>query len=139
MLVKNLDLWAGLGMVFHLSTFIETIFNHTTSNFLQGNSEHSPGRRQRHFSQENSHSTGNHTPKSNVPRQDGLSNGAMQKHANSHGNGKVLIIVVLPFLLVVNVRNFLVLHIRVYIIFINMLKKPMHAYNFYTGRSRFAS
>ncbi|XP_065024772.1 golgin candidate 4-like [Musa acuminata AAA Group] len=58
------------------------------SNALKGNSEHSPGRRQRHFSQENSHSTGNHTPKSNVPRQDGLSNGAMQKHANSHGNGK---------------------------------------------------
>ncbi|THU46414.1 hypothetical protein C4D60_Mb09t04690 [Musa balbisiana] len=58
------------------------------SNALKGNSEHSPGRRQRHFSQENSHSTGNHTPKSNVPKQDGLSNGAIQKHANSHGNGK---------------------------------------------------
>ncbi|URE37520.1 hypothetical protein MUK42_06417 [Musa troglodytarum] len=59
-----------------------------SSNALKGNSEHSPGRRQRHFSQENSHSTGNHTPKSNVPKQDGLSNGAIQKHANSHGNGK---------------------------------------------------
>ncbi|CAL9135047.1 unnamed protein product [Musa textilis] len=59
-----------------------------SSNALKGNSEHSPGRRQRHFFQENSHSTGNHTPKSNVPKQDGLSNGAIQKHANSHGNGK---------------------------------------------------
>ncbi|KAJ8458647.1 hypothetical protein OPV22_031573 [Ensete ventricosum] len=56
-----------------------------SSNALKGNSEHSPGRRQRHFSQENSHSTGNQTPKSNVPKQDGLSNGALQ---NSHGNGK---------------------------------------------------
>ncbi|WOL01510.1 golgin candidate 4 [Canna indica] len=69
---------------------------------LKGNSEKSPSRRQRHSSQENSHSTGNHSPRINGPKQDSISNGAILtrehdalqqnmelKYANSQSNGKV--------------------------------------------------
>lgn len=59
---------------------------------------------QKYLPQENSHSVGNHTQKLTVTKQDGFRNGAIQtydlnvlpqnvdlKHADSHGNGKVIV------------------------------------------------
>ncbi|URD92155.1 hypothetical protein MUK42_01563 [Musa troglodytarum] len=67
----------------------------------EGNAEVSPSRLQRHISQQNPHPMGNHSSKVNVPKQDGLSNGAIQtqendavkrnmelKYANSQSNGQ---------------------------------------------------
>lgn len=75
-------------------------------NFLQGNAEVSPNRWQIHISQQNPHPMVNHSSKVNVPKQDGISNGAIQTqehdavkrnmeltYANSQGNEQVVIVV----------------------------------------------
>ncbi|XP_064985662.1 golgin candidate 4 isoform X2 [Musa acuminata AAA Group] len=67
----------------------------------EGNAEVSPNRWQIHISQQNPHPMGNHSSKVNVPKQDGISNGAIQTqehdavkrnmeltYANSQGNGQ---------------------------------------------------
>ncbi|XP_064998313.1 golgin candidate 4-like isoform X2 [Musa acuminata AAA Group] len=67
----------------------------------EGNAEVSPNRWQIHISQQKPHPMGNHSSKVNVPKQDGISNGAIQTqehdavkrnmeltYANSQGNGQ---------------------------------------------------
>lgn len=88
---------------------------------LQANSEKSPSRQQRHISQENSHSTDNHSPKANTSKEGSISNRAithehdalsrsMELNANSQSKGKVLVML-FSLSLVVNIRSFWALHI----------------------------